>query len=94
MVINKLIMKSATFSYPWVLSDTMLGVRVAMVSGIEMVVIAAPAIDSEVVEGVAYAVEVLVAVIIGVAPAIGVDMLTANGTAAVMAPLELSFPSP
>ena len=50
MVINKLIMKSATFSYPWVLSDTMLGVRVAMASGIEMVVIAAPAIDSEVVE--------------------------------------------
>ena len=36
----------------------------------------------------------LVEVIIGVVPAIGVDILAANGVAAVTVPLELAFPSP
>ena len=81
MITNKLMMWSATFSYRWELSEAMLGMSVTMLPDIEMMAMATPAIDSEVVEGV-------------FTPAIGVDMLTANGAAAVMTPLELAFPSP
>ena len=53
MTTNKLMMWDATFSYPSELSDTMLGIPVTMLPDIAMMVMAAPAIDSEVVEGVA-----------------------------------------
>ena len=94
MTTNKLMMWNATFSHPSELSDTMLGMPVTMLPDIAMMVMAAPAIDSEVAEGVAYAVEVLVEVIIGVAPVIVVvDILTANAVAALMAPLEPALSS-
>ena len=88
MTTNKLMMWNATFSYPSELSDTMLGIPVTMLPDIGMMVMAAPAIDSEVAEGVAYAVEVLVEVIVGVAPAIVVV-----DVAALMAPLEPALSS-
>ena len=85
-------------SYPCVgvVADVICGVGVDMLSDIEIIVMATPAITLEVVVGGACA-DVLTVAIVDVVSAIDVDMLAnenANGLAAVTTPLEFILPSP
>ena len=86
-------------------ADGMFGVGVDILSGMEIIVMATPAIALAFVVGVAYAEDVLVdlltdgltAVISDVVSAIDVDMLAdenANRLAAMMTPLEFTLSSP
>ena len=77
--------------------DGMLGVGVDMLPGVDIIVMAPPAINLEFVVGGACA-DVLAVVIFDVVSAIDVvDVLAdenVNGLAAVMTPLEFTLPSP
>ena len=78
-------------------ADGMLGFGVDMLPGVEIIVMATPAINLEFVVGGAYA-DVLAVAIFDVVSAIDVvDVLAdenVNGLAAVMTPLEFNLSSP
>ena len=103
MVINRLIWSAMfiSFSHPCAVADVpadgMLGVGVDMLPGVEIIVMATPAINLEFVVGGAYA-DVLAVAIFDVVSAIDVvDVLTdenVNGLAAVMTPLEFTLSAP
>ena len=81
-------------------ADGMFGVGVDMLSDMEIIAMATPAITLAFVVGVSRAVnmlDVLAVVIVDVTTAIDVDMLAdenANRLAAVMTPLEFTLPAP
>ena len=87
-------------------ADGMFGVGVDMLSGMEMIVMATPAISLAFVVGVVYAEDVLVDLLADVLTVVmsdvvsvidAVDMLAnenVNRLAAVMTPLEFTLPAP
>ena len=82
-------------------ADGMFGVGVDMLSGMEIIAMATPAITLAFVVGVVYAEDVLVdlltVILSDVVSAIDVGMLVdenANRLAAVMTPLEFTLPAP
>ena len=85
-----------------VLTDLMIGAGVDMLSEIEIIVMTTPAINLELMVGVAYAVGVLTnlllyVLIIESVTVLDVDMLAdenANGLGTVMTPLEFTLPAP
>ena len=83
------------------MADPMIGVGVDMSSGMEIIVMATPAIILEFMGSLSCVIDVVTGVltvlIIDVVPAIDVDILadgSVNGLAAMMTPLEFTLPAP
>ena len=103
MIVNRLMWRAIfiRFSHPCEVNDVMtnviLGVCVDMLPGVDIIVMATPAINLEFVVGGAYA-NVPAVVIFDVVSAIDVvDVLAdenVNGLAAVMTPLEFTLSAP